>query len=319
MIEVGLVIIAAVIADIALGEPPRRIHPTVMMGKIIGHLVVASKRRAGCERAYGVIITLGTSAIFSVPFVLLYVSASGLETWLYTILIAASGIVALNVTVSIRSMLQHVAMVTEPLRLNNITVAQQRLATVVKRKTSGLDSTHILSGLVETIAENTVDGIISPLSYFALAGPAGAFAYRAVNTIDAMIGYKTSQLQDIGWFGAGCDRVLNYIPARITAVLIVLAAVILRLDWRGALFTTRRDHAKTSSPNAGYPMAAMAGALGVRLEKVGHYVIGDGSNQPTIQSVHDANRVMMTCVGLYVSAILALVIGVGTLWWYSLV
>ncbi len=319
MIEVALVMAAAVAIDLGLGEPPRRMHPTVWMGAIIGRLVVAAKACATHERASGAAITIAVVAVFSVPFAVLYAAAASLDAWLHTALVAASSVVALNVAVSVRSMLQHAGAVTGPLGLNDITAARQRLAAVVKRRTGGLDCNHILSGLVETIAENTVDGIISPLSYFALAGAPGALGYRAVNTIDAMAGYRTPELEDVGWFGAVCDTVLNYVPARITALLMIASAAILRLDWRGALATMQRDHARTASPNAGYPIAAMAGALGVRLEKVGHYVIGEGGVAPTIQSVRQAERIMLVCTGIYVSMISALVVGIGTLWWHPLV
>lgn len=315
MIEIALVIFAALIIDIALGEPPRRVHPTAWMGALVGRLVVAAKGRTRYERTSGTIITLAVVAAFCAPIVALYSVSISLEPQIHAVIVAASGIVVLYVAVSVRSMLQHVAAVTAPLELDDIAVAQQRLAAVVKRKTGELDGNHILSGLVETIAENTVDGIISPLSYFALAGAPGAIAYRAVNTIDAMIGYKTPEFRDIGWFGATCDRVLNYIPARITAVLMVASAAILRLDWRAARTIAARDHAKTSSPNAGYPIAAMAGALGVRLEKIDHYVIGQGGAEPTTQSVKDACKMMLVCTGLYGGIIATLVTVVGILWW----
>jgi len=175
----------------------------------------------------------------------------------------------------------HAKIIMQALSKDNLDDARTRLSMIVKRNTKNLDKQHIISGTLESIGENIVDGITGPLFYFAIFGLAGAFVYRTVNTIDSMIGYKTEQFRNVGWFGANCDKMLNYLPARITSLVMILAAMILKADWRHSLEIMRRDSSKTESPNAGYPMATLAGALGVRFEKVDHYILGDGNSELT--------------------------------------
>ena len=305
MIEI-LVIIIAIILDFALGEPHRKIHPTVWMGSVISRLVVIAKKSTNHEQVKGIIITLTVAALAIIPILALYAITFTLESDMQAIIIIISSILVLYATISIRSMLQHVNFILKPLESDDINLAQQRLATVVKRDTGKLDKPHIFSGLVETIAENTVDGIIGPLFFFTISGAPGALVYRAVNTIDAMIGYKTQEFKDLGWFGANCDKILNYIPARTTGILIIISAAILGLDWRGALYILRTEHEKLASPNAGYPIAAMSGALGVYLEKIGHYKINSLGKEPTVHDVNQAKRIMLVCVGLYVALYIGL-------------
>jgi adenosylcobinamide-phosphate synthase len=163
---------------------------------------------------------------------------------------------------------------------------------IVKRNTKNLDKNHVLSGTLESISENTVDGVTGPLFYFAFFGILGAFNYRIVNTIDSMIGYKSSIFRNVGWFGANCDKILNYLPARITSILMVLGAMILGNDWKKSYKIMRRDGKNTESPNAGYPMAALAGALGTRFEKINHYYVGEGDIQLTKAHLRSAISLM---------------------------
>ena len=171
---------------------------------------------------------------------------------------------------------------------DDIDEARANLAKIVKRKTKNLDKNHILSGVLESISENTVDGITGPMFYFAIFGLPGAFVYRVINTIDSMIGYKTEMFRNIGWFGANCDKVLHYLPSRITCLIMVLSAMLLENDWKQSYQILKRDSEKTSSPNAGYPMAALAGALDTKFEKVEYYTIGDGSFHLSTQHVRSA-------------------------------
>ena len=130
--------------------------------------------------------------------------------------------------------------------------------------------------MLESVSENTVDGITGPLFYYALFGLPGAFVYRVVNTIDSMIGYNNSIFKNVGWFGANCDKVLNFIPARLTALVMILGAMIIGSDWKRSYLIMVRDGSLPTSPNAGYPMGALAGALKTKFEKIDHYTIGDG-------------------------------------------
>jgi adenosylcobinamide-phosphate synthase len=175
---------------------------------------------------------------------------------------------------------------------DDLDIARTKLAMIVKRNTKNLDKNHILSGTIESVGENTVDGITGPLFYFAIFGLIGAFVYRAINTIDSMIGYKTPIFKNVGWFGANCDKILNYLPARITGLIMILSALILRNDWVSSYQILKKDGLKPESPNSGYPMAALAGALGTKFEKINHYTIGNGDLEFTKSHITSAIKMM---------------------------
>jgi adenosylcobinamide-phosphate synthase len=162
-----------------------------------------------------------------------------------------------------------------------------------------------------------VDGITGPIFYYSILGPAGAFAYRATNTLDSMVGYKDGYFKDIGWMSARLDTAANYVPARITAFLMVASARILGADWKNSLSVLQRDHAKTFSPNAGYPMATMAGALRVRLEKIGHYALGDEQEPASLEKCRVAISIMKLTTLLFCFGVSAPIISILYLagWW----
>ena len=171
---------------------------------------------------------------------------------------------------------------------------------IVRRDVSALGSGHVLSATIESIAESLVDGFTSPIFYYSIFGVLGAYLQRLANTLDGAVGFKTPELKEVGWFSAVADTVMNYVPARVTALYIILSAAILRLDWRRALTTYMRDRQKTESKNAGHPMSAMAGALGVKLEKVGYYVVGEGFKLPTPGDLMIAIKLAVTTKVLYI-------------------
>lgn len=146
---------------------------------------------------------------------------------------------------------------------------------MVRRDVRKLDEEHVLSAAIESQAESLVDGIVSPLFYYPFLGVLGPLLQRLANTLDGAVGYRTPELEKQGWFSARLDTALNYIPARLAALYIAVSSMILGYDWRGSLRIWMRDRGKTESLNAGHPMSAMAGALGIRLEKVGSYALGD--------------------------------------------
>ena len=189
--------------------------------------------------------------------------------------VIVSGIL-LKTTIAIKGMEKHALAVVNSLENNNITSARNSLSMIVKRNTKDLDKNHVLSGVIESISENTVDGVTGPLFYFGLFGLPGAFVYRVINTADSMIGYKTNIFKNIGWFAANCDKILNYLPSRLTGLVMIFSAMILGNDWKRSYRIMIRDGRKTESLNAGYPMAAIAGALGTKFEKIDHYSLGDG-------------------------------------------
>lgn len=284
LIAVSSVILAIAI-DLVFGDPKNKFHPTFWIGTLIGKLVhLAKDISPKTQRLAGVVIV-----ILFTTFVVLILSSlnSGLNLLesansdprlniaIIIFSIAVTGVL-FKTTIAIKGMERHAELIMGALSRNDLDDARTKLSMIVKRDTKNLDRQHIISGTLESISENTVDGITGPLFYFALFGLPGAFVYRTINTIDSMIGYKNDTFRNLGWFGANCDKVLNYIPSRLTSLVMILAAMILKADWRHSLKIMRQDSSKTESPNAGYPMATLAGALGVRFEKIDHYTLGDG-------------------------------------------
>ena len=200
---------------------------------------------------------------------------------------------------------------------DNLDLARTHLSMIVKRNTKNLDKNHVLSGVLESISENTVDGITGPLFYYALLGLPGAFVYRVINTADSMIGYKTDIFKNVGWFAATCDSILNYIPSRLTGIIMIISAAILQNNWRESYKIMIRDGKKTESPNAGYPMAALAGALETKFEKINHYKLGDGEIILTKEHVHSAISIMKLTSVLFFGIVSIPIISILSIlgWW----
>lgn len=273
-----LILFSAITIDLIFGDPKNKLHPTAWVGAVIARLVPFAKNQNQTrEKIGGMLITVSVAALV-VGLLLSYDYAMKNMSGIFlTIIAVLFGSLLLKTTIAIRGLENHGSLVMESLSRNNLEEARSRLSMLVKRNTKDLDRNHIISATLESTSENIVDGITGPLFYFGLFGLPGAFVYRTINTIDSMIGYKTALFRNVGWFGANCDKVLNYLPARITGLVMILAAVLVRADWKNSLITMRRDGRKTESPNAGYPMAAMAGALGTKFEKINHYALGNGT------------------------------------------
>ena len=276
--EAALIMSIALLADLAFGDPRSRLHPTAWMGALIARMAPAVKNPSrGVERLGGVLLVAAPAAATMLLLLLLYAGLDMLPGQIAAIALVAVTGVLLKTTLAVRGMEKHAMSVVTALDAGDLESARERLATIVKRDTKDLDQGHICSGVVESVSENIVDGITGPLFYFGLFGIFGAFVYRVVNTADSMVGYKTSIFREIGWFAAACDRTLNYLPARLTGLAMIPASMMLGINWRGSYQVMIRDGNKTESPNAGYPMAAVAGALDARLEKKGCYSLGDGA------------------------------------------
>lgn len=294
MLESVIVVIFAVILDLIIGDPKNKFHPTSWIGVFIAKLVPIIKNKSPQkEKLGGILLVIFVSSVVSVLLVILNLGIKNISIEIVgIILFIIVSIVLLKTTIAIRGMEKHALAVMDSIEKNDLEGARNNLSMIVKRNTKNLDKNHVLSGTLESISENTVDGVTGPLFYFAFFGIIGAFVYRIVNTIDSMIGYKTSIFKNVGWFGANCDKILNYIPARITGLLMVLSALILRNDWKNSYQIIKRDAKNTESPNAGYPMAALAGALGTRFEKIDHYCIGEGNIELTKSHLRSAISLM---------------------------
>ena len=311
----GLVI--GVTVDFLLDDPPNRYHPVAWLGKLIEFFIPKLKdnnKSARKEKLKGIVFATGLVVTFGL-MIHLTVSAS-LHVLEGLILILVS-ILFLKVTISVRGMEKHIDEIVFELRANNWKSAKQKLSMIVRRDTVQLDEQHILSAMIECIGESIVDGIVSPLFYYTFLGPAGAFVYRVINTLDSMIGYTDSYYNNIGWMSAKLDTYANSIPSRITAILIVFSAKMIGADWKNSLRILERDHDKTLSYNAGYPMASMAGALRIKLEKIGQYSLGDDYEVASVEKCRTAIILMklttiLFCVIVSVPCIIILYI---TGWW----
>jgi adenosylcobinamide-phosphate synthase len=190
--------------------------------------------------------------------------------------------------------------VARALEAGNVGAGRAALRSLCSRDPSDLDREELVAATVESLAENASDSFVAPLLYYAIFGVPGAIAYRAINTLDAMIGYR-GRYEWLGKFAARLDDVANWIPARLTAALLLTGGAIVRADVRGGWRVMRRDGGKTPSPNAGWPMAAMAGMLGVVLEKQGVYRLGDGDGPRTPELIGRAWRIVTIAAAMMVA------------------
>lgn len=303
-LEILLILFLAIVIDLALGEPPRLIHPVVWMGKLASFLARGSNnRRPVVQFVCGVGVALVTIGLFTAPtyFILLYLKS--LSFVAYVIL----GALLLKLTFSLKELRQAALGVKKLLLQEKLDEARFELRSLVSRNTQGLPKPLIVSATVESVAENTCDSFVAPLFYFLFLGVPGAVAYRVVNTLDAMVGYH-GKYEYLGKFVSRLDDVLNFVPARLTALLLVLATFLSRRDAKMSWQVVLSDHSKTKSPNAGWSMATVAGALNVRLEKVGHYKLGK-ANAPLVPETIDASLELMQ-IAMLAWVIICLSVGV---------
>lgn len=297
LLDSVLIFALAFLIDMVFGEIPDRIHPTIGIGKMISYLKRKSKNaNPRVEKVNGVLMALTIMLVVSLPvFLLLF--------WLRQlpygeILYIIVGAILFKATFAIRGMGQYTKPIAKALKENDLAGARKWLPYIVRRDPNSLNERQIISAAVESIAESTTDGITAPFFFFALFGVPGAFAYRVVNTLDSMVGYKNVENRNIGWFSAKLDTIANYIPARLTAYLMVAASFFLREDWRESWRILQRDKHKTASPNAGYTISAMAGALNIQLEKQGYYTLGD-DHGISHEHIPKALRVMTLTAALF--------------------
>ncbi len=297
LLDSVLIFALAFLIDMVFGEYPDRIHPTIGIGKLITYLKPKTRHpNSRVEKANGVLMALIIMLIVALPvFLLLF--------WLRTlpygeIFYIIVGAILFKATFAIRGMGQYTLPIAKALKQNDLAEARRWLPYIVRRDPNSLNERQIISAAVESIAESTTDGITAPFFFYALFGVPGAFAYRVINTLDSMVGYKNAEFRNIGWFSAKMDTITNYIPARVTAYLMVAAAFVLRQDWRESYRILQRDKHKTASPNAGFTISAMAGALNTQLEKQGYYTLGD-DHGISHEHITKALRIMTVTAALF--------------------
>ena len=277
----------ALAVDLLAGEPPSALHPVVWIGKVTRPLV---RLVPGSSRWLQLAGGGGIALLIPAGFAL---GAAGLleaaAPWRWAQFLA--GVWLLKSSFALGALRDAVHAVRDALFRNELPEARQALRSLCSRDPSALGAQAVAAAAIESAAENTSDSLIAPLFFFVLFGVPGAVFYRAVNTLDALIGYR-GRYEYLGKAAARLDDLCNLLPARLTAWLLLAGGWIGGGDWRDGWRIVRRDHALTASPNAGWPMAAMAGLLGVRLEKAGHYVLGDAQEELTVSKLNEAWRVV---------------------------
>jgi len=319
IIESLLIIGFALLLDFKFGDPKNKYHPTAWIGSFLAKLTpIAKNDNSTIEKFGGVCIVVITSVLVILLLFTLNIGISLITVDYVSLIISVIiGGLLLKSTIAIHGMEKHAKSVLESLDEKNLDMARNNLSMIVKRNTKNLDKNHIISGVLESISENTVDGVTGPLFYYAIFGLPGAFVYRVINTADSMIGYKTDIFKNVGWFAATCDSILNYIPSRLTGLVMIISSAILQNNWKESYKIMIRDGKKTESPNAGYPMAALAGALETKFEKINHYKLGDGEIILTKEHVYSAISIMKLTSILFFGIVTIPIIYILSLigWW----
>lgn len=275
-LDVGVLALALAL-DLAFRELPGWLHPVVWMGRLASWLEHLGPSAGGKASAFG----WGAAMALLVPAAfggLAWLAAVGLRE-LGPIPYLLGGAVLLSTTFAVSGLGRAARCVQTAMNEGSMDQARQQLRSLVSRDSSSLGPSLVSAAAIESVAENTTDSYIGPWLAFAVFGLAGAFAYRSVNTLDSMIGYR-GRYEYLGKASAKLDDVMNLVPARISAGLMLAAGALFRLHvglgWRWAWHGRRL----TDSPNAGWTIGAMAGLLGVTLKKKGHYRIGEGMKGP---------------------------------------
>lgn len=262
-----LILIFAILLDLIWADPAWLPHPVIYIGKIITCLEHLLRAKFENERFAGVLLLIITTSITGIVTwggVLVIARLSDLAAYLFAILIAST-------TFAARSLHLESRKVANAIVEGDIKKARLQLSHIVGRDTADLDEPEIWRALVETVAENSSDGIIAPMFWFAVGGPVAAMKYKAVNTLDSMVGYKNVRYLRFGWASARMDDLLNYIPARLTAWLMILSAPFVKLSMISACSIYLRDRHNHPSPNSGHPESVAAGALKIRLGGAASY------------------------------------------------
>jgi len=315
------VLVLATVIDLLFGDPSPwkpwknryNLHPTVWMGTLTKKLEPHFKNpNPKIEKLNGVFLALIVIAAITVPvflgvwftFILLGYALLGPVVY---VLVAA---VILKLTICIKLETDGSIAVAKAIEAGDLTEAK-KYAHFSRRDPRNLTGSQIASSVIESMAENLTDFKLSPILYYAFFGVSGAAAFRAVNTLDGMVGFKDPEHIHIGWFSATLDTIVNYVPARLTTILIIVASAILGEDYKSAWAIAHRDHAKIPSRNHGWQMAAIAGALRVQLEKPGKYIVGDSIEELTPNKIIRALKIRNVAIILCILLVLPILLFIG--------
>lgn len=317
MIELFYFIILALLfslaIDVILGELPTRIHPVVIIGSIISFfkkIFINIKNKLS-----GLLLVLATVLVVSIILYILYVVFSFNDVLLFILFI-----ILLSSTFSVNMLLKTALDVKNDLD-ESIDKARKSVSYLVSRSTGELTESFIVSAVIESLTENITDSYVAPMFYYAIFGVIILLnplqnqlyylllipmLYRTFNTLDAMVGYQTDELKDIGFFAAKTDDVLNYIPSRIAGIYVVISAYLLKFDGKNSYEIMMRDARKCPSPNSGYTMASTAGALNIQLIKKDTYILGDATKEINKDDITKAVNLSKLTIILFTLTILIL-------------
>lgn len=303
-----LVMVIAYLLDLVIGDPYSFPHPVRFIGNLIRftegkiRIIFKSKKQLKIGGFLLWTITVGfTALVTNLILNLLCINN------IFYVIIAS---IILYTTLSTKCLADEAKKIYEVLKTGDIEKSRKQLSYIVGRDTTSLNENEIIRATVETVAENTVDGIISPMMYGFIGGPVLAMAYKAINTLDSMVGYKNEKYGDIGFASAKIDDIANFIPARITPFFMMIASFILGFNSKKSIKIAMRDRKNHKSPNCGYAEGAVAGALEVQLggtnmyfgEKVYKPTIGDKDRELEAEDILRTNKIM------YLTSFIALVI-----------
>lgn len=299
-----VIILLALLLDLTFGDPPNRFHPVALMG----HWLSRGRQLAPARRRFwfGAGWTLAGLLLFSLPWWKINVrrNTSHIPRSTFHVLSVIITGLLLKPMFAYRNLRRSVAAVAGALSGGDLPGARRLTGRhLVSRDTGNLPADEVAGAAIESLAENITDSVTAPLLAYSLGGLPAAWGYRLVNTADAMWGYRTAEFEQLGKFPARLDDALNWLPARLTGWLLVVAAGVARANARHAARVMLDQHRRTPSPNAGWAMSAMAGALEVTLSKRGVYELAGGPSQPAVADIYRAIRLADICAGLAVLVI----------------
>jgi adenosylcobinamide-phosphate synthase len=313
-------VIAAYILDLVIGDPRWMPHPVVMIGWMISGLEKGLRREnfsSAAKKTAGIVmvfVVVGTSIAATWALV-------GAANMLHPLAGTALSVFLISTTIATKGLIDSAKNVADAIASGSIDKARLGVSMIVGRDTEQMQRHDIARATIETVAENTVDAVIAPVIYALIGGAPLAMGYRAVNTLDSMIGYKNEKYADFGWAAARLDDAANYIPARISVVIIAVAAAIRRQNPKATIKTAKKFGRNHASPNSGWPEAAVAGALNLRLGGTNYYggipretgYIGAGEAPLNETQISNATRLLLVSSAITVTVGCAAYIGLSVL------
>ena len=264
ILDRSIQVVTAYIVDVFFGDPDFLTHPVVLMGRLInwGESCLRHDNQSPTRKMVaGIVLVLGMLIItYSAGYGLVLIAA-----YVHEVFGLLLSIWLISTTIAAKGLWSEAGRIEELLKLDNLVGARKAVGRIVGRDVTTLDDAGVIRATVESVAENTVDAVIAPIFFAILGGAPLALTYRMINTLDSMIGYRNQRYIDFGWAAARLDDIVNYVPARLTGLLLIVSSAIWRMDAKNSWRILRRDGRKHVSPNSGLPEAAVAGALQIQL------------------------------------------------------